>query len=43
MEDIRYPKQLHDYRTIGKGRHGRPLMRLLDGYNNSSETGHLLA
>jgi len=42
MEDIRYTKQLPDYRPIGK-RPGRLLKSLLDGYNREAETGHLLA
>jgi hypothetical protein len=41
MEDIRYPIQLLDYRPIRR-RPGRPLKRLLDGYNSKAETGHLL-
>jgi len=32
MEDIRYPAQLPHYRPIRR-RPGRPLKRLLDGYN----------
>jgi len=28
--------------TIGSRRPGRPLKRLLDGYNREAETGHLL-
>jgi len=43
MENIRYPKQLFDYRPIGRQRPGRPLKRLLYGYNREAETGHLLA
>jgi hypothetical protein len=43
MEDIRYPKQILDYRPIGRRRPGRPLKRLLDGYNREAGTGHLLA
>jgi len=43
MEDIGYPKQLHDYRPSGRRRPGRPLKRSLDGYNREAETGHLLA
>jgi hypothetical protein len=42
-KDIRYPKQLLDYRHIGKRR--RPvgsLKCLLDGYSRETETGHLL-
>jgi hypothetical protein len=31
-----------EYRRIGR-QNGRPLKRLLDGYNNEAETGHLLA
>jgi hypothetical protein len=42
MEDIRYPEQLLDYRPMGR-RPGRPLKRLLDGYNRETETGHLMA
>jgi hypothetical protein len=42
-ENIRYPKQLLDYRLIGRRRPGRPLKRLLDGYSREAETGHLLA
>jgi hypothetical protein len=41
MENISYPKQLLDYRPIGR-RPGRPLKRLLDGYNREAEIGHLL-
>jgi hypothetical protein len=44
MEGIRYHKQLH-YRPIGRRirrRLGRPLRRLLDGYNHEAETGHIL-
>jgi len=33
MEDIRYIKQLLDYRPIGKKRPGRSLKRLLDWHN----------
>jgi len=33
MEGITYPKQLFDYRPIERLRPGRPLKRLLDGYN----------
>jgi len=43
MEDIRYPKQLLDYRRIGRRRPGRPLKELVDGYSSEAETGHLLA
>jgi hypothetical protein len=42
MEDIRYPKQLLDYRPIGKRKPRPPLKRPLDGYSRESETGHLL-
>jgi len=42
MEDIRFLKQLFDYRPIGR-RPGRPLKWLLDGYSGEAETGHLLA
>jgi len=41
MEDIKYIKQQFDYRTIGR-RRGQPLKRLLEGYSNEAETGHLL-
>jgi len=41
MEGIRHLKQLLDYRPVGKIP-GRPLKRLLDGYNRETETGHLL-
>jgi hypothetical protein len=41
--NIRYPKQLLDYRPIGRRRPGRPLKRLPDGYSSETETGHLLA
>jgi hypothetical protein len=41
MEDIRYPKQILDYRPAGK-RLGRPLKQLLDGYSRDAEVGHLL-
>jgi hypothetical protein len=45
MEDIRYPKQLLDYRPIGRRRRRprRTLKRPLDGYSSEAETGHLLA
>jgi len=39
MEDIRYPKQLLDCRPIERQIPGRPLKRLLDGYNVEAETG----
>jgi len=42
VEDIRYPKQLLDYRPIER-RLGWPLKRLLDGYSSEAETDHLLA
>jgi len=43
MEDIRYPKQVPHYRSIGTGRRlRRPLKKLLDGYSREDETGHLL-
>jgi len=42
LEDVRYPKQLLDYRPIERRRPGRPLKRLLDGYSHEAETGHLL-
>jgi len=42
MEDIRYPKQILDYRPIGR-RTRLPLNRILDGYICEAETGHLLA
>jgi hypothetical protein len=41
MEDIGYPEQLLDYRSIDRRRPGRPLKRLLDGYNREAETSHL--
>jgi hypothetical protein len=37
----KHPKQL-DYRTIGGIRPGRPLKRLLEGYNREAKTGYLL-
>jgi len=43
MEDFRYPKQILDYRPIGRRTPERPLKRLLDGYSREAETGHLLA
>jgi hypothetical protein len=42
LEDIRYPKQLLDYRPNGRRRPGRPLKRLLDGYSREAETSNLL-
>jgi len=42
MEVITYP-ELVDYRPIERRRPGRPLKRLLDGYNREAQTGHLLA
>jgi len=42
-EHITYPKQLLDYRPIGRRRPGRPIKRLLEGHNREAETGHLLA
>jgi len=36
--DIRYTKQLLDYRPIGRRRLGRPLKRLLDGCNCEAES-----
>jgi hypothetical protein len=42
MEDIRYQKQPLEYRPIGRRGPGRPLNRLLDGYNREAVTGHLL-
>jgi len=42
MEDVRYRKQLLDYRPIGR-RPGRQFKRLLDAFNREAETGHLLA
>jgi hypothetical protein len=41
MEDIVYPKYILDCRPVGRQRPGRPLKRLLDGYNREAETGHL--
>jgi hypothetical protein len=45
MEDIRHPRRLIDYRPIGRRRRrpGRPLKRLLYGYNYEAETGNLWA
>jgi hypothetical protein len=43
IEGLSYPKQILDYRSIGRRRPGRPLKRLLDGYSGETETGHLLA
>jgi len=43
IEGIRYPKQLLHYGPIGRRRPGRPLKRLLEGYNRGTEIGHLLA
>jgi hypothetical protein len=42
MEDIRYPKEIPDYRPVGR-RLGRPLNRPQDEYNREAETGHFLA
>jgi hypothetical protein len=43
-EGIRYPKQLLDYRNVGRRRRfERPLTRLLDAYSREDEAGHLLA
>lgn len=36
-------KNFLDYRPVGKRRPGRPLKKLLNGYNFEAETGHLLA
>jgi hypothetical protein len=41
-EDMRYSKQLLDYRPIERRRPGRLLNRPLEGYNREAETGHLL-
>jgi len=41
MEDIRYTKQLPDYRPIRR-RPGQSLKRNLDWYNREAEIGHLL-
>jgi len=41
MEDIKYPKQLRDYRPTEK-RPGRPLKRLQVGSNPEAETGNKL-
>jgi len=43
MEDIKYTKQLLDYRPIGRRRPGRPLKILPDRCNREAETGYLLA
>jgi len=43
MEDIRYPKQILDYRPIGRRRPWRPSKRLLDRYecvSRSFRTGY---
>jgi hypothetical protein len=42
VEDIRYPKQILDYRPIDRKTPVRPLKGLLEGYNREAETGHLL-
>jgi len=42
MEDIRYSKQILDYRPIGRRRPGRPLNIQTGGYNREAEIGHLL-
>jgi len=43
MEDITYPKQLHDSHPVRKRRPGEPLKRLLDRCSYEAKTGHLLA
>jgi len=41
MDAIIYPKQLLEYRPIGRRRRGGRLKRLPDGYNRETEVGHL--
>jgi len=43
MEDIRYQKQLPDYRPNRRRRSGRLLNTLLEGNKREAETGCLLA
>jgi hypothetical protein len=43
MENVRYPKQLLDYRPIGRLRPGRPLKRLQDRCSSEAGTGQSLA
>jgi len=41
-EDIRYPELHFECDPMGRRLPGRPLKRLLNGYNHEAETGHLL-
>jgi len=43
MENITFQKQILDYRPTGRRRRGRPLKRLLGGYNRKAETGHFIS
>jgi len=42
MEDMRHPKQVLQYRNIGR-KSGKPLHRLLDGYSREAEIAYLSA
>jgi hypothetical protein len=41
MNNSRFPKALIEYHPRGRRRPGRPLKRLLDGFQIETETGHM--